>query len=46
MKNILNPPDDAPLNKTLYFSSLNILCKSVLQIENKYYLGGCEYGEY
>ena len=36
MKITLNAHDDAPLNKILHFSVLNILCKSVFQIENKY----------
>ena len=49
MKTILNPPYDAPLNKILHFSILNILCESIFQIENKYYsqfqlAGKCEYG--
>ena len=48
MKILLNPHDDVPLNKILHFSVLNILCKSVFQIENKYYpqfqlRGVCEY---
>ena len=45
---ILYPHDYAPLNKILHFSVLNKLCKSVFQIENKYYpqfqlLGECQY---
>ena len=49
MKIILNPHDDVPLNKILHFSVLNILWKSVFQIQNKYYpqfqfIGKCEYG--
>ena len=48
MKTILNPRDDAPSNKILHFSSLNILCKSVFQTQNKYcpqfqLTGECEY---
>ena len=36
IKIILNPHDDVLLNKILHFSVLNILCKSVFQIENRY----------
>ena len=48
MKIILNLHDDTPLNKILSFFVLNMLCKSVFQIENKYYsqfqlIGECEY---
>ena len=48
MKIILNPHDDVPLNKILHFSVLSILCKSVFQIQRKYYsqsqlIGACEY---
>ena len=30
--------DDLPLNKIFYFCVLDILCESVFQIENEYYL--------
>ena len=37
MKIILNPHDDVLLNKMIRLSSLNIFCKSVFQIQDKYY---------
>ena len=48
MKILLNSHDDVPLNKILHFSSLNILCEFVFQINDKYYpqfqlIGECEY---
>ena len=46
MKIILNPHNDVPLNKILHFPALNILCKSVFQIENKYYPQFQLIGEY
>ena len=46
MKIILNPHNDVPLDKILHFPVLNILCKSVFQIENKYYPQFQLIGEY
>ena len=48
MKIILNPHDDVSPKKILHFSVLNIMCKSVFQIQGKYYpqpqlIDVCEY---
>ena len=47
MKIRLDSYDDLPLNKIFCFSVLNILCKSVFQTKNEYYLqihiNKCEY---
>ena len=47
MKIRLNSYDNLPFNKILRFSVLNILCKSVFQTKNEYYLqihmNECEY---